>query len=464
MSTILHLGNVDASSVIYVPFATYDSNGASVTMSGFALADLVVYKNGSVTQRTSTAGFTLLDTDGIDFDGVTGLHGFSIDLADNTDAGFWAAGSFYWVTVSTITVSAQTVTFIACTFRIGPAAANVTQYGGTAGTFAAGRPEVNMTHIAGSAVNTSSAQLGVNVVNAAGTAWGSGAITAAAIATGAIDADALAADAGTEIGTAVWATATRSLTVLDEDTTTLDLDATIRSAVGLAAANLDTQLSAIDDFLDTEVAAIKAKTDQLTFSTANRVDSQVFGMEADTLTSTSLAASAVTEIQSGLSTLTQANVRTAVGLAAANLDTQLAAIQADTDDVQARLPAALVGGRIDASVGAMAANVMTAAATAADYVTELQSGLSTLTAGQVNAEVLDVLTVDTFAEPAQEAPAATASLSGKVGYLFKAWRNKSTSTGSEYNLFSDDGVTVDQKAALSDDATTYTKGEVAAGP
>lgn len=39
-----------------------------------------------------------------------------------------------------------------------------------------------------------------------------GSITAATIATGAIDADALAADAGTEIGTAVWATATRVLT------------------------------------------------------------------------------------------------------------------------------------------------------------------------------------------------------------------------------------------------------------
>ncbi len=37
--------------------------------------------------------------------------------------------------------------------------------------------------------------------------------------------------------------------------------AAIRTAVGLASANLDTQLSTIDDFLDTEIAAIKAKTD-----------------------------------------------------------------------------------------------------------------------------------------------------------------------------------------------------------
>jgi hypothetical protein len=101
---------------------------------------------------------------------------------------------------------------------------NVTAYGGTAGTFSGGRPEVNTTH-------------------AAGTAWGSGAITAASIATGAIDADALAADAGTEIGTAVWATTTRVLTA---NTNLNDLSAAgVRAAVGLASANLDTQLDAL---------------------------------------------------------------------------------------------------------------------------------------------------------------------------------------------------------------------------
>ena len=39
-------------------------------------------------------------------------------------------------------------------------------------------------------------------------------------------------------------------------------------------------------------------------------------------------------------------------------------IMADTNDIQTRLPAALVAGRIDASVGAMAADVVTAAAVA----------------------------------------------------------------------------------------------------
>lgn len=110
-------------------------------------------------------------------------------------------------------------------------AANITHFGGTAGTFASGRPEVNATHwggtavasatvradlinIAGVAVSTSTAQLGVNVVNAGGTAWASGSLTsgvfaagainAAAIAADAIGASELAADAVAEIADAVW--------------------------------------------------------------------------------------------------------------------------------------------------------------------------------------------------------------------------------------------------------------------
>lgn len=63
-----------------------------------------------------------------------------------------------------------------------------------------------------------------------------------------------------------------------------------------------------------------------------------------------------------------------------DLQTEVDGIQADTEDIQSRLPAALVSGRIDASVGAMAANVMTAAAAAADLTTELQSGLATAAA------------------------------------------------------------------------------------
>jgi hypothetical protein len=113
-----------------------------------------------------------------------------------------------------------------------------------------------------STVTTTTTATNVTTVNG----LAAGVITAAAVATGAIDADALAADAGTEIGTAVWASAARTLTA---NTNLNDLSAAgVRAAVGLASANLDTQLTAIDDFLDTEIAAIKAKTDLIPASPA----------------------------------------------------------------------------------------------------------------------------------------------------------------------------------------------------
>lgn len=94
----------------------------------------------------------------------------------------------------------------------------------------------------------------------------------------------------------VWAVATRALTVIDEDSTTLDLDATIRAAVGLAAADLDTQLATIDNFLDTEIAAIKAKTDQLTFTTANQVDATTMTVATGAIGTGDIAAAALNEI------------------------------------------------------------------------------------------------------------------------------------------------------------------------
>ncbi len=72
-------------------------------------------------------------------------------------------------------------------------------------------------------------------------------------------------------------------------------------------------------------------------------------------------------------------------VAAVKVDT--AAIEVDTADIQSRLPAALVSGRIDASVGAMAANTLTASALATDAVTEIQTGLSTLDAAGVRTAV-----------------------------------------------------------------------------
>jgi hypothetical protein len=208
---MIHLGEVPASSVLYIPFATYNSAGASVTITGLAVTDIEIYKNGSITQRASDAGYTLLDTDGIDFDGLTGIHGFSVSLADNTDAGFYAVGSQYWVVVSAITVDSQTVNFIAATFRI------------CAAEDTAGYPVVTVKDGTGvGELNTSGGRVSADVAR-----WN---------------------------GTPVATENTAGVPVVD-----------LARVNGVAqAATLDT--------IKTDTAAVKAKTDSLTFTVAGQVD------------------------------------------------------------------------------------------------------------------------------------------------------------------------------------------------
>ena len=104
-----YLGEYSVSDTLYIDFATFDSDGASVTITGLATSDIEVYKNGNMTQRNSDVGFALTDTDGIDLDSTTGVHGFSIDLSDDTHSGFFSAGDQYTVVLNSITVDGQTL-------------------------------------------------------------------------------------------------------------------------------------------------------------------------------------------------------------------------------------------------------------------------------------------------------------------------------------------------------------------
>jgi|DEB0MinimDraft_10_1074344.scaffolds.fasta_scaffold07663_4 hypothetical protein len=71
---------------------------------------------------------------------------------------------------------------------------------------------------------------------------------------------------------------------------------------------------------------------------------------------------------------------------------------------------------------------------------------------------------DARSEPGQGAPPVNPDAMTKLDYLYKAWRNKKTQTATTFSLFDDAGTTVDHKATVSDDGTTATIGEVATGP
>lgn len=119
---------------------------------------------------------------------------------------------------------------------------------------------------------------------------------------------------------------------------------------------------------------------------------------------------------------------------------------------------------------AITANWLTAAGTAGDFTTEIQNGLATAAAlatvaGYLDTEIAAILALldDARGEPGQGSPPVNPDLATKIDYLYKAWRNRSTQTATEYALYADDGTTKDQEAACSDDGTTFVRGEVATG-
>jgi len=116
------LGIIKPGSTIYIPFGSYAvATGAPSATTGLATSDILVYKDGGTTQRASAAGFSVA----ADFDSLTGINLVTIDLADNTTAGFWAAGSRYVVVVGDITIDGQTYRFPSATFTIGVAGATL---------------------------------------------------------------------------------------------------------------------------------------------------------------------------------------------------------------------------------------------------------------------------------------------------------------------------------------------------
>ena len=108
-------------------------------------------------------------------------------------------------------------------------------------------------------------------------------------------------------------------------------------------------------------------------------------------------------------------------------------------DIPARLPAALTAdGNIKADTLRIGGTLQTA------------GDIGAITAAQ--------------SEPGSGAPAANATPLTKIAYLYKAWRNRSTQTATAYNLYSDDATTVDQKATVTDNGTTFDRNEIVAGP
>lgn len=98
-----YFGDYLEDETVYIPFNTFDSNdpSASVTITNLADADIMVHKDGSVTQ-IATDGATVA----IDFDSITGNHLITIDTSASAD---YSTGSDYLVRIEGTTVDAATI-------------------------------------------------------------------------------------------------------------------------------------------------------------------------------------------------------------------------------------------------------------------------------------------------------------------------------------------------------------------
>jgi hypothetical protein len=123
-------------------------------------------------------------------------------------------------------------------------------------------------------------------------------------------------------------------------------------------------------------------------------------------------------------------------------------IMADTNDIQTRLPAALVGGRMDSSVGAMASGVLTATAIAADAIT----------AAKVASDVTDEIWAKSCTEPTAVVAASPTAIAA-LSWLLTLSRNKITQTATTQLVRNDADSGTIATSTVSDDATTFIRGE-----
>ena len=314
----------------------------------------------------------------------------------------------------------------------------------------------NVTTIAGSAVSVTTAQFGVNVVNAAGTAWGSGAITAASVATGAItnakfaagaiDAAAIANGAidnatfAADVGSTAYAT---NIIALAADKAVVNAALATQASVNTIDDFLDTEVAAILAAVDTEVAAIKTKTDYLPSATAGAAGGLFIA-----------GSNAATSITTALTANITGNLSGSVGSVTGAVGSVTGAVGSVTGAV----------GSVTGAVGSVAANGITAtsiatdainaAAVKADAVTKIQNGLATptnITAGTittatnvttVNGLAAGVITAAAVATGAIDADALAADAGTEIGTA--VWATAARTLTAATNITSTGGTTVPQ--------------------
>lgn len=243
-----------------------------------------------------------------------------------------------------------------------------------------------------------------------------------------------------------------------------------QSASSLGLSNLDATVSSRAsqtsvNTIDTNVSAIKTKTDQLVFTIANKVDAAivnaasfaqaaadlVWGSATRTLTafsfSVALSAAAVNAIWDQL--LTAITTASSIGkLIKDNLDATISSRSSQTsvDTKSSQTSVDAIKAKTDQLVFTTANRV--------DSTVVDKTGFSLSAAG------IDAILDDTPAAELVSVPTTTGTLRAMIQYIFSYLRNKRTVTGSIETLFKEDSIATIGTAAVTDDGSTFTKGKM----
>lgn len=307
--------------------------------------------------------------------------------------------------------------------------------------------------------------------------FAAGAITATVIATDAIDADALATDAINEIN----ATVDTALTDYDAPTKA-ELDSGLAALNDLDAGEVEAAVwnAVIADYLAVAggvadavyVAATRTLPKGSVITGFNDLSAAQVNAEVDTALTDY---DAPTNAEMVARTLAAASYATATALQ--TVDDTVDRIEVDTQDLQTQVGTDGQGltdipwnADWDVEVQSEVADALavydppthaelTAALGAADdAVLAAIAALNNISAADVNAQLLDVLVTDTFAELAA-VPAATASLKDKITWLYMLARNARTQTESTQTLKADNGSTNVATSGTTDNGSTLTLAE-----
>jgi hypothetical protein len=375
---------------------TAAATGAPTTLAGTPV--ISAYVGNSTTQIT--AGITL----SVDFDGVTGLHNVRVVA---TSGNGYATASNYQLVITTGTVGGTSaVGYVIAEFSIEARSALMpTTAARTLDVSAGGEAGIDWANIGSptTAQNLSATNIDVDQV-VASVSGAVGSVTATVNANAIqISGDTTAAD-NIEIAFDDTAGAVPHMGILDQGTAQSATGNDIVLRAGNSHAN-DTLIGATimvlgstqgywqsalitDSVLATDTITVTPNAGYVTPS--GTITYKIFATAASSGGSGPTAA----EVADAVWDEAQAD-HVAAG-SFGEVATEVAAILVDTGTtLDGRIPAALVSGRMDCSVGAMAANVMTAAAAAADLTTELQSGLATAAALATVDGIVDDILLDT---------------------------------------------------------------------